>query len=385
MSQSNKFPLSGLLALALTGFIAIMTETVPAGLLPAISQDLHVSASLAGQLITLYAIGSIIAAIPIISLTKHWSRKRLLLTAVTGFLLFNALTALAPNYAVMLLARLLVGLAAGVTWGMLAGYARRMVTAAQSGRGMAIAMLGTPVALSFGVPLGTLLGNVIGWRWVFGLMTLMTIGLLLWLWRALPDFPGQTNAQAMTLTAVLRLANVKPILAVVLFWLGAHNLFYTYIAPFLNAHGHLKVDLALLIFGIASIISIFVTGALIDRYLRQVTLISLIGFSAAALALMLTTTPAVVYAEIALWGLSFGGAATLLQTALAATVPEPALDAVMAMNATVWNVSIALGGLLGGWLLNQAGALSLTWPFLISALLALIIVWHWRKTAFSQH
>lgn len=385
MSQSTKFPLSGLLALALTGFIAIMTETVPAGLLPAISQDLHVSASLAGQLITLYAIGSIIAAIPIISLTKHWSRKRLLLTAVTGFLLFNALTALAPNYAVMLLARLLVGLAAGVTWGMLAGYARRMVTAAQSGRGMAIAMLGTPVALSFGVPLGTLIGNVIGWRWVFGLMTLMTISLLLWLWRALPDFPGQTNAQALTLTAVLRLANVKPILAVVLFWLGAHNLFYTYIAPFLNARGHLKVDLALLIFGIASIISIFVTGALIDRYLRQVTLISLIGFSAAALALMLTTTPAVVYAEIALWGLSFGGAATLLQTALAATVPEPALDAVMAMNATVWNVSIALGGLLGGWLLNQAGALSLTWPFLISALLALIIVWHWRKTAFSQH
>ena len=217
MSQSNKFPLSGLLALALTGFIAIMTETVPAGLLPNMSRDLYVSASLAGQLITLYAIGSIIAAIPIISLTKHWSRKHLLLTAVTGFLLFNALTAVAPNYAIMLIARLLVGLAAGVTWGMLAGYARRMVTAAQSGRGMAIAMLGTPVALSFGVPLGTLLGNLIGWRWVFGLMTLVTVFLLIWLWRALPDFPGQTNTQAMALTAVLRLANVKPILAVVLF------------------------------------------------------------------------------------------------------------------------------------------------------------------------
>jgi predicted MFS family arabinose efflux permease len=385
MSQSNKFPLSGLLALALTGFIAIMTETVPAGLLPNISRDLHVSASLAGQLITLYAIGSIIAAIPIISLTKHWSRKRLLLTAVTGFLLFNALTAVAPNYAIMLIARLLVGLAAGVTWGMLAGYARRMVTAAQSGRGMAIAMLGTPVALSFGVPLGTLLGNLIGWRLVFGLMTLVTVFLLIWLWRALPDFPGQTNSQAMALTAVLRLANVKPILAVVLFWLGAHNLFYTYIAPFLTAHGHLKVDLALLIFGIASIISIFITGALIDRYLRQLTLISLIGFSAVALALMLTTAPALLYAEVALWGLSFGGAATLLQTALAANVPDSALDAVMAMNATIWNISIALGGLLGGLLLNQAGALSLTWPFLFSALLALIIVWHWRKTAFSQH
>src|SRR4051794_7459334 len=93
-SAPDKLPVSGLLALAMTGFIAILTETLPAGLLPQISAGLGVSEALAGQTVTLYALGSLLAAIPLTVATRGWSRRSVLLTAIVGFLAFNTVTTL---------------------------------------------------------------------------------------------------------------------------------------------------------------------------------------------------------------------------------------------------------------------------------------------------
>lgn len=95
---SLRFPWLGLLALAMAGFIAIMTETLPAGLLPQIKEGLQVSEAGAGQLVTFYAVGSLIAAIPVAVLTRGWRRRPLLLLAIIGFLVFNTITALSSNY-----------------------------------------------------------------------------------------------------------------------------------------------------------------------------------------------------------------------------------------------------------------------------------------------
>ena len=371
--KNERLPLAGLIGLALAGFLAIMTETLPAGLLPNIAQDLDVNTGAAGQLVTLYALGSILAAIPVIGATKAWTRKHLFMTAIAGFFLFNTLTALAPVYWIALLARFAVGIAAGVLWGMLAGYARRMVTAMQAGRAMAIALVGTPVALSFGVPAGTWLGNVLGWRAVFGIMSIYAILLFILVWRVLPDFPGTNGNGVATYRGVWRTRGVRPLLLITLFWLGAHNIFYTYIAPFLAAHGVQRVDHSLLLFGIAALVSIVLTGIWIDRHLRLLALISLSSFVIAAVLLALVHEPVLTNLLIALWGLSFGGAATLLQTALGQRVQSNALDLVMSLNATVWNVSIALGGLVGGLLVQSNQLNLLPWLVTVMATVALII------------
>lgn len=125
--SSNHLPWAGLLALAMAGFICILTEGLPAGLLPQIAQDLGVREALAGQLVTLYAIGSLLAAIPLTTATRGWRRRPLLLLCIIGFLVFNTITALSSFYVLTLVARFFAGVSAGVLWGMTAGYARRMV------------------------------------------------------------------------------------------------------------------------------------------------------------------------------------------------------------------------------------------------------------------
>ena len=98
-SSTERLPMGALLALAMTGFICIVTETLPAGLLAQISSGLQVSSSLAGQMVTVYALGSLLAAIPLTIATQGWRRRNVLLLTIVGFLLFNSITACLPAMA----------------------------------------------------------------------------------------------------------------------------------------------------------------------------------------------------------------------------------------------------------------------------------------------
>ncbi|WP_211463581.1 MFS transporter, partial [Collimonas silvisoli] len=166
-SAAAGLPLAGLLALAMAGFITILTEALPAGLLTQMSRDLAVSESVVGQLVTIYAIGSLLAAIPLVAATRSWRRRPLLQTAIGGFFIVNTVTALSDSYLLTLVARLFAGVFAGLLWALLAGFASRMAAPSLRGRAIAVAMVGTPLALSLGIPLGTLLGSWIGWRFTF--------------------------------------------------------------------------------------------------------------------------------------------------------------------------------------------------------------------------
>lgn len=383
-SVPARLPWLALLALAMTGFICILTETIPAGLLPHIVEGLNISKGMAGQLVTLYAIGSLVAAIPFAMFTAGMRRRPLLLAIIAGFLVFNTITAISSSYALTLVARFFAGVAAGAAWGMIAGYARRMVPDALKGRALAVAMVGTPIALTFGVPAGTLLGDLIGWRAVFGLMSLLTLVLMVWVLWKVPDYPGQPADERMTMGQVFVLPGIRPILMVVLTWMLAHNILYTYIAPFLERSGlGSRVDLVLLVFGLAAIVSIWIVGLLIDRKLRLLTLLSLLGFALVSAALWVggTSVP-VVYAAVALWGLTFGGAATLLQTAQANASGEEGVDIVMPINTTVWNLAIAGGGIVGGALLELIGVQSFPAVLLILLLIAWIIAWSAKRHGF---
>ena len=149
-----------------------------------------------GQAITIYAVGTALTAVPLSAATAHWRRKPLLLASMVGFLAANTLTALAPTYAVAMVARFLAGVAAGVAWSMLAGYARRLAPPHLAGRSIAVAMTGIPVALSLGVPAGTLLGHVLDWRAAFGAMSLLTVGVIGWIAVSVTDYPGSRLARA---------------------------------------------------------------------------------------------------------------------------------------------------------------------------------------------
>lgn len=376
-------PVSALLALAMTGFLCIVTETLPAGLLPGIANGLAVSTSLAGQVVTAYALGSIVAAIPLTVATQRWRRRNVLLLTIVGFLVFNSITAMSSSFPVTIVARLFAGMAAGLGWSLLAGYARRMVPAVQQGKALAVAMVGTPIALSLGVPLGTWLGARIGWRSAFVAASLLTLVLIGWVLAKVPDYPGQVSDRRLPLRRVFTTPGVRPVLGVVVAWMLAHNILYTYIAPFAAQAGLAgRVDTVLFTFGLTSLAAIGIAGRLVDRHLRLSVLASLAGFALVALAFVLAAhSPVVVYLGAAVWGLTFGGAATFLQTALADNAGDGA-DVALSMNVMAWNGAIAGGGLVGGAALQAFGPASL--PPLMVALLAIAfaIAWLARSRGF---
>lgn len=340
----------------MAGFITILTEALPAGLLPQIAAGLAVSDSLAGQLVTVYAVGSLAAAIPLTAATQGIGRRPLLLSAVAGFALANTVTAVSGSYGLTMLARLVAGVSAGLVWALLAGYAARMAPPARTGRAIAIAMVGTPLALSIGVPVGTALGALIGWRACFALLSGLAGLLMIWLRAALPDFPGRWEGGRLSLRRVAARPGVRPVLLVTLTFVLAHNILYTYVAPFLAAAGSAsRTDVVLLVFGAGSLAGIGIVGLLVDRRLRGLTLACPALFGLAVLALEWPGhDPAVLHGAVGLWGLAFGGAATLFQTALAKAAGDAA-DVAQAMLVTVWNLAIAGGGLVGGVILARLG------------------------------
>lgn len=383
--REQPLPLSALLALAMGAFITLLTEALPAGLLPQMAQTLNVSEAWVGQTVTVYAMGSLLTAIPLTALTQSMRRRPLLLLAILGFVIANTITTLSASYALTMAARFVAGVAAGLLWALLAGYAARMVPEHQKGRAIAIAMVGSALALSVGVPVGTFLGGLVGWRICFGIMSVLALLLMLWVRMKVPDFAGQPAGRRLPLAGVFKIPGVRPVLFAVFAFVLAHNILYTYINPFLAMAGLAeRTDLVLLVFGMSSLLGIWVIGVLVDRHLRRLTLASTVLFGIAALALAIYGHhPPVVYVAVAAWGLAFGGVPTLFQTALAKTAGEAA-DVAQSMLVTAWNLAIAGGGIIGGLLLQQAGVGAFA-PVLVALLVpTLLVVWAAKQRGFPR-
>ncbi|MGV2908334.1 MFS transporter [Achromobacter sp. AGC25] len=360
--STERLPLGALLALAMAAFITLLTEIMPAGLLSSIAQGLNVSESLAGQFITAYAAGALVAAIPVTSLTQGMRRRPLLLTAIFGFAAVNLVTALSDSYGVSLVARFFAGVFGGIVWSLLAGYAMRMSPSHLSGRAIAISGAGATIALVLGVPLGALLGRAIGWQGAFGLMSALALLLIVWIVAIVPDFPGQTKAQRQTLSSVFLKTGIRAVLFVVFTFVVAHNILYIYIEPLLEPSGlSAKVDIVLFVFGLGSIIGLWFVGAMVDRRLQFLAVASIMIFAVASLLLGLWgDLSQMVYPSVAVWGLAVGGFATITQTALSRFAGE-SVDVAQSMYTTGWNTAVASGGVVGGILLDRSGVASFAW------------------------
>ena len=367
-------PLLGLLALATTSFLTTLTEALPAGLLPQMGADLGVSASWAGQFITVYAIGSLLAAIPLTTATRNWRRRPLLIMTIVGFAIANSVTALVGNFAVILVARFLGGVSAGLLWALMTPYAVRMAPAYLAGRAMAIALAGIPVALSIGIPAGTFIGLEYGWRVAFGLMTVIAVLLIGWVLLKVPDFAGeQKGGRQFSLRKVVMMPGIRPVLVAILAYVLAQNILYTYISPFLETVGASgQTDRVLLTFGIVSLASIAIVGATVDRALRLLTVANVGLFIAAALLFTIGAASPLCLRGGRHLGPCLGGAGALFQTAFIRAA-GPAADVAAAIIVTVWNIAIAGGAFTGGLILQNLGPSALPWSLQLLLIPALAI------------
>lgn len=374
IASPERLPLLQLLALTLASFLATANETIPAGLLDQIATGFMTSEAWAGQTVTLCALGAGIAAIPLTVLTKKYPQRNLLLISLITFSVCNLLTALSTHFIFVLCLRFIIGLATGLAWSILATYARSMAPPHLQGRALAIAMLGIPLALALGVPLSAWLSAFIGWRNIFIILSITALLLTVWVFFKVPNYHKNTTQRSVALKTVFTMPGVRPILFLVMAWILSHYLLYTYITPLLTDLGlKTQIDFILLVFGLSSLLGIWLIGLLVDQHLKKLIFISLTTFliisvllslSFNHLGLMLFTLFTVI------WGLSFSGAPTLLQTVLANAARENA-DIAQSLLVTVFNLSFACSGIIGGILLETLG--THYFPFLITFILAVAL------------
>lgn len=384
-SATGRLPILALIGLFVAGFIGILTEALPAGLLPEMSTTLGQSVAVTGQTVTVYAIGTAIAVIPLAVATTNWPRRDLLIVALLAQIVTNGVTALSTDLTITLIARFVAGLSSAVIWSLLGAYAARIAPAGKQGRAIAIALGGIPVALALGVPAGVLVGQLANWQLAFWGSAALTALTIVWALIFLPNLPGIPRTARHRVNHVLSLKGVPTILFVVAAFVIAHNILYTYIAAYLADIGLAsQTGWILFVFGALAVLSIFVVGTYIDRHLRKLIVISAVLFAVAALALaLLSRSPAVVYVAAAAWGLAFGSSATLFTTAIV-NASGPAGDVAQSVFISVFSGSIAAGGLIGGLLLDGFGLNALVNVCFVLAAAAAIVAIAAKRHAFPR-
>lgn len=348
--------LSGLSAVA---FLAIMTETVPAGLLSGMAMSFSSSAGMVGQYLTAYAVGSMVAAIPVMASARRVSTRKLLVAAVAVLATSNLLTALNSNIIVGIFIRLVAGMAGGVAWGLLANQARGIVPNESQGRALAIVSFGQPLALTLGVPLGSWLGDIVGWRGVFTALAIAAGILTIWMYYILPSGSRSDSSQGSIGSKVvlqsLRQRGVIYILVILSGWICGHNALYAYLDPFIADIGlNISTGSILLMFGGAATVSIIVAALTVDHATLP-TGVLCGGFLAFGLiAISLSNNMTTICLGVVFWGLGFGAAPTVLQTGLGRCAKNY-IDIAQALFVTVFNFAIALGGFWGSVIIDKIG------------------------------
>ncbi|MBV9822394.1 MAG: MFS transporter [Actinobacteria bacterium] len=353
---------SALALLAVCVFTAICTEMLPVGLLPEISRGLGVSAAAAGVLVSLYAVLVAVVSVPIAAFAERWPRRSVLAGLLGAYCASNVVFAVAPNYACAMTARVIGGLAHAGFFAVAVAAAVSLVDAARSGRAIAVVMVGNALALVLGVPLGTVLGTAVGWRWAFGILAAATAALAVAVVRVLPAEHPEHRAHRTPVIDGLRRGAVLAMAAVIVLLALGHFTLYTYISPLLLHDGIARADIGFVLFGYGcgGLVGLALATAVAARWPVQALLVDCLVMAASLLLGALAGSPAAVVVDVVVWGVAFGAFPTLTQI-VALRAARGATDTAAAMVNATTNVGIAGGALLGGSLLGRLAVPDLGW------------------------
>jgi DHA1 family inner membrane transport protein len=355
-----RFPLTALLLLAAAIFVAVTSEFVPVGLLVDLAETFTVSESQVGLLVTIFAGSVVLSAAPLTALTRNVPRKKLVIVVLLVFTVGNVLAAIAPTYAVLVVARVIGGVAHGLFWSIVGAYTGYLVPKRHLGRAVAITSGGGSAAFVLGVPLGTALGHAVGWRMTFAVIAGLIVVILLLVLKFLPPISHgvelKTGEIALPMRKDKTLLGVVLLCVIVLITMNAHYIFYTYITPYLtNVAGFNTDSIAslLFLFGGAGAIGLVISGFVTDKFPRAGLAVAFTVVAACVMVIALwpSNTPVVLIA-IVIWAIAFGGAPAMMQTRLLHTASPRIRDAASAWYTTSFNFAIGAGALIGGGLLD---------------------------------
>ncbi|ASU82837.1 MFS transporter [Nocardiopsis gilva YIM 90087] len=352
------------IAVAIATFTVVTSEMMPVGLLTPIGDALSVSEGTAGLTLTITGLVAAVSA-PFVPLAIGRSDRRVVLVALMMLLAAaNLLAAWAPNFAVMVVARVLIGVGMAGVWALAAGLAPRLVPARSVGSATSMIFSGIAVASVLGVPTGAYIGALVGWRAAFvaiaGLALLVAVALAV----PLPRLTTERATRLSGVKGVLANPRVTTGLIIAALLVSGHFAAYTYIRPVLEevtGIGAGLIGTMLLIYGIAGIMGNFAAGPRAVHAPRATLVVLSLGLGAAVLLLPELGGAALGAGFLMIvWGLSYGGVSVSAQTWMMKSAPDDS-EAVTALFVGVFNGSIALGAFVGGIAMDGFGGVSAMW------------------------
>jgi len=356
-------------ALTLCVSTLIASEFLPVSLLTPIASDLHVTEGAAGQAISVSGLFAVLTSLSISSLSRGIDRRVLLLGLTALMLVSGGTVAFAPTYGALMLGRALLGVVIGGFWSMSAATVIRLMPEDQVPRALALLNGGNALATTIAAPLGSFLGQFIGWRGAFFVVVPLAAITFAWQWMSLPSMPSDRHARNASALGVLRRPGaVSGMAALALLFMGQFSLF-TYLRPFLEQTTHVSVSLLsllLLVMGGAGLVGTWLIGRAVAMSLVATLSIAPLAMAAIAVGIVaLGTIPLAVGLLLGLWGLIGTAVPVAWWTWLSRTLPDDA-EAGGGLMVAVVQLAITLGA-AGGGLLFDAGGYRAT--FLVSATL----------------
>lgn len=368
---------AAVVSLSLGVFGLVTAEFLPVSLLTPLAGDLGISVGAAGQAVTATAVVGAIVAPTMAIMTRGVDRRYVMWAFSLALLLSNLIAAFATNFAMLLTARIILGVALGGFWSMAAAMAMRLVPMRLMPRAMSIILTGVSFATVSAAPIGAYIGDVWGWRTAF--FSAAGVGLLALVAQlaTLPSLPPIGSPSIATLLALLKRPSLRLALFTVLLAVSGHFAGFTYIRPLLEEVPMLSVasiSLVLLGFGIGGFFGNFAGAFLLERSLRVEVALGAFAIGLMAVLLILFgATPWLAAVAVTIWGFAFSMLPVGLSTWMVRAAPDEAEGAGGLLVAT-FQIAIASGALLGGVFVDGFGALGATTYAAIAALLGAALV-----------
>ncbi|MFZ6643923.1 MFS transporter [Undibacterium sp. TC4M20W] len=373
-------------ALTLSAFAIGTTEFVIVGLIPTIASSLAVSVPSAGLLVSLYALGVAVGAPVLTALTGRVPRKQLLLGLMALFTIGNLVAWMAPNYASLMAARVLTGLAHGVFFSIGSTIATGLVAKDKAASAIALMFSGLTVALVTGVPLGTFIGQHLGWQATF--LAVSALGVIAFIGCAIlipSTIASSKPASLLTQMAVLKKPRLLLVYAMTALGYGGSFIAFTYLAPILqdiSGFSANAVGLVMLVYGVSVTFGNIWGGKLADKK-GPVAALQIV-FALLALVLLVLTFTAhnkwLALLTVLAWGAVAFGNVPGLQVYVVQRAEQDApqaIDVASGLNIAAFNVGIAFGAWAGGLIVSHIGLMHTPW------IGALVVVGAWGLTTLA--
>ncbi len=358
------------LSMAATSFALVSAEFLPAGLLTPMARDLGISEGTAGQVVTATAsVGAITALFSNVLIGKL-NRKTVLVALTALAVGSNILAATASEFWLLLVGRAGLGIALSGFWALSVAVVARLVGTNATGRGMAIVTLGVSLATIAAPSMGALISDWLGWRTAMALTAGLAVIAMVMQAVSLPSLPASTSNSLIDVLKLTRRRGVQLGMLAILLLMTGHFAGSIYVRPFLEQVTLLdtqSIALALLGFGIASVVGNVAGGRMADASISMALVVTAALMALAAITLVISGAyAAVAFTLVALWGFAFGMAPVVLPTNLSRSAPDD-LEAAGSLMVVSFQVAISIGAVVGGYVVDTYGAAG---PLTLTAILA---------------